>query len=102
MPFVAVVAFVMYRKVHLLLDDIVVVAAEGDKRCLQGPQMHRTPFRFSELHNNHFLHRNSHKQFGSPHKLNHENQMQAEHQKIKINLELPYIYTHARTSCYCR
>ena len=39
MPFVAVVAFVMYKKVHLLLDDIVVVATEGDERCLRGPQM---------------------------------------------------------------
>ena len=32
-PFVATVAFVMY-KFHLLLDDIAVVAAEGDERCL--------------------------------------------------------------------
>ena len=23
-----------YQKVHLLLDDIVIVAAEGDERCL--------------------------------------------------------------------
>ena len=56
MPFVAAVAFVMYQKVHLLLDNIAVVAAEGDERCLGGPRMHRTPFRFSELHNSHFLH----------------------------------------------
>ena len=50
MPFVAAVAFVMYQKVRLLLDDIAVVAAEGDERCLEGLRMHRTPFRFSELH----------------------------------------------------
>ena len=55
-PFVAAVAFVMYQKVHLLLDDIAVVAAEGDERCLGGPQMHRTLFRFSEVHKGHFLH----------------------------------------------
>ena len=48
MPLVAVVTFVMYQKVHLLHDDTTVVAAEGDERCLQGPQMHRTLFRFSE------------------------------------------------------
>ena len=24
-----------YQKVHLLLDDIVVLAAEGDERCLR-------------------------------------------------------------------
>ena len=59
MPFVAAVAFVMYQKVHLLLDDIVVVAVEGDEWCLAGPRMHRTPFRFSELHDSHFLHGNS-------------------------------------------
>ena len=27
---VAAVAFTMYQKVHLVLDDIVVVATEGD------------------------------------------------------------------------
>ena len=53
MPFVAAVAFVMYHKVHLLLDDIAVVAAEDDERCFGGLQIHRTPFRFSELHNSH-------------------------------------------------
>ena len=37
MPFVTKVAFVMYQKVHLLLDDIAVVAVEGDERCLGGP-----------------------------------------------------------------
>ena len=37
MPFVATVGFVMYQKVHLLLDDIEVVAGEGDERCLGGP-----------------------------------------------------------------
>ena len=62
MPFVAAVAFVMYQKVHLLLNDIaVIVTVEGDERCLGGPQMHRTLFRFSELHNSHFLHGNSRK-----------------------------------------
>jgi len=55
MPFVATVTFVMYQKVCLLLDDIVVVAGEGDERCLGGPRMHRTPFHFSELYNSHFL-----------------------------------------------
>ena len=53
MPFVAAVAFVMYQKVHLLLNDIVIIAGEW---CLEGPQMHRSPFCFSELHNSHFLH----------------------------------------------
>ena len=33
MPFVAAVGFVMYQKVHLLLNDIAVVAGEGDERC---------------------------------------------------------------------
>ena len=37
MPFVAAVAFLMYQKVSLLLDDIAVVAAEGDERYLEGP-----------------------------------------------------------------
>ena len=36
MPFVAAVAFVIYQKVHLLLDDVAVVATEGDERCLGG------------------------------------------------------------------
>ena len=67
MPFVAAVTFVMYQKVHLLLDDITVIAAEGDERCLRGPRMHRTLFHFSELHNSHFLHGNL---LCSPHKLN--------------------------------
>ena len=58
MPFVAAIAFVMYQKVHLLLDDITVVVAEGDERCLGGLQMYRTSFRFSEIHNSHFLHEN--------------------------------------------
>ena len=60
MPFVAAVTFVMYQKVHLLLNDIAVVAAEGDERCSRGPHMHRTPFSFLELRNSHFLHENSH------------------------------------------
>ena len=46
MLFVAVVTFVMHQKVHLLLNDIMVVAVEGDKRCLQGLQMHSTWFGF--------------------------------------------------------
>ena len=50
MPFVAAVAVVMYQKVHLLLVDITVVVTEGDERCMEGPQMHRTPFHFAELH----------------------------------------------------
>ena len=58
MPFVAAVAFVMYQKVRLLLDDIAVVAEEGEERCLGGPRMHRTPFHFSELYNSHFLNGN--------------------------------------------
>jgi len=58
MTFVAAVAFVMYHKVHLLLDDIAVVAAEDDERCFGGLQIHRTPFRFSQLHNSHYLHGN--------------------------------------------
>ena len=61
MPFVATVAFIVYQKVHLLLDDITVVATEGDERCLGGSQMHKTLFYFSEPHNSHFLHGNSHK-----------------------------------------
>ena len=51
-PFVATVAFVMY-KFHLLLDDIAVVAAEGDERCLGGPRMHKTLVLLSKLHNSH-------------------------------------------------
>ena len=30
------VAFMMYQKVYLLLNDIVVVAVESDERCLGG------------------------------------------------------------------
>ena len=40
----------MYQKFHLLLNDIAVVAVEGEGSCLGGPRMHRTLFRFSELH----------------------------------------------------
>lgn len=53
--------FIMYQKVHLLLDNIAVVVVEGDERCLGAPQMHRPLFRFSELHNRHFLHGSSQK-----------------------------------------
>ena len=56
MPFVATVAYVKLCKVYLLLDDIAVVAVKGDEKCLGGPRMHRTRFRFSKLHNSHFLH----------------------------------------------
>ena len=38
-PFVTTVAFMMYQKVHLLLDDIVIVTTEGDERCLGGLRM---------------------------------------------------------------
>ena len=85
MPFVAAVAFVIYQKVHLLLDDIAVVATEGDERCLGGLQMHRTLFCFSELRNSHFL-------YGSNCVVHHEimkKEAQAEDQKLKINLEWP-------------
>ena len=53
MPFVATVAF-SNQKVHLLLDDIAVLAAEGDERCLGDPQIYRT---CSVFHNyiSHFL-----------------------------------------------
>jgi len=47
---VAAVAFEMYQKDHLLFDDIAVLVAEGDEKCLGGPRMHRTPFQFSELY----------------------------------------------------
>ena len=56
MPFVATVTFVMYQKVCLLLNDIAVVAVEGDERCFGGLRM---PFHFSELHISHFLHGNT-------------------------------------------
>jgi len=62
MHFVAAVAFVIYRKVHLLLGDIAVVAAEGDERCLGVCEsIYRSLLCFSELHNNHLLHGNSRK-----------------------------------------
>ena len=51
MPFVVAVTFIIDLKVHLLLDDIVTVAAEGDEGGLGGPQTHRIPFRYSDLHN---------------------------------------------------
>ena len=52
MPFVAAI------EVHLLLDDIAVVPAEGDERYLGGLRMHGTLFRFSEVCNSYFLHGN--------------------------------------------
>ena len=47
------VAFVIYQKFHLLLDDITVVAAGGDKTylvVLEYIELHITTFRFSDLH----------------------------------------------------
>ena len=87
MPFVAAVAFLMYQKVCLLLDDIAVVAAEGDERYLEGPWMYRTSFHFSELHNSHFLHRSN-----CVVVINWimKKQTRAEDQKLKINLEWPF------------
>ena len=89
MHFVAAVAFVLYQKAHLLLDDIAVVAVEGDESCLGGSRIQRTLFYFSELHNSHFVHGSSHKQLLSPYKLNHEKQTWVEDQKLNINLEWP-------------
>ena len=93
MAFVAAVAFVMYQKVHLLLDDTLEVAAEGDERYLRGPQMHRqmhrTPFRFIELRNSHFLHENSRNNCIVLINWIMKNQTRAEDQKLKINLEWP-------------
>ena len=80
------VAFVMHQKVHLLLDDITVVAAECDERCLGGPRMPRTQFRFSELHNSHFLHRNNCVVLKN---RIMKKQTWAEDQKLKISLEWP-------------
>ena len=88
MPFVATVAFIVYQKVHLLLDDITVVATEGDERCLGGLRMHKTLSTFqnhttvissTEIHTNNCI------------VLINEswNQTQAEDQKLKIILEWP-------------
>ena len=49
---------------------------------MRGPQMHRTPFRFLELRNSHFLHENSRNNC-----VILLNQTRAEDQKLKINLE---------------
>ena len=78
----------MYQQVHLLLDDIAVVAAEGDER---GPRMHRTPFRFSELHNSHFLHGSNCVVL-----INWimKKETRAEDQKLKINLESLLVFQH--------
>ena len=86
MPFVAIVAFIVYQKVHLLLDDITVVATEGDERCLGGPRMPRTQFRFLELHNSHFLHRNNYAVLKN---RIMKKQTSGEDQKLKISLEWP-------------
>ena len=74
----------MYQKVHLLVDDIAVVAAEGDERCLGGPRIHRTPFRFSELYTTVIF------STEITHTLNHEKTDAGwgEDQKLKINLEV--------------
>ena len=58
MPFVAALAFNV-SEISPAARWHAVVAAEGDGRCLRGPQMHRTPLRFLELRNSHFLHENS-------------------------------------------
>ena len=48
------------------MDDIAVVAAEGDERCSGFPRMHRTPYRFSELYTTVIF------STEITHKLNHE------------------------------
>ena len=40
------VTFIIYQNVHLLLDDIMVVAIVGDRRYLGGPWAHRILFKF--------------------------------------------------------
>ena len=86
MTFVAAGAFVMYQKVHLLLDEIAVVATEGDEKCLGGLRMYRTLFHFSELHNSHFLHGSNCVVL-----INcvMKKQTRVKDQKLKINLEWP-------------
>ena len=59
--FVASVTFVMHQKVHLLLDDIAVVTAECNERCIyvgvsEVRECLELRSTFSELHNSHFLH----------------------------------------------
>ena len=97
MPFVATVAFVMDQKVHLSLDDIAVVATEGGERCLGGPQMHRTSFRFSELHKSHFLH-------GSNCVIHitriMKKKTRAEDQKLKTNLKWPTFTKGRKVKCF--
>ena len=66
------------------------VAAEGDERCLRGPQMHRTPFRLLELRNSHFLHKNSRNNCVVLINWIMNKQTWVEDQKLKINLEWPY------------
>ena len=52
--------FVMYQKVYLLLDDITVVAAEGDERCLGVHECIELSFAFQNyMHNSYLLHKNS-------------------------------------------
>ena len=79
-----------FRNVHLLLDDIAVVAAEGAERCLGGLQMH------IELHcafqnyitviSSKEIHTNNSVVF-----INWimKKQTRVEDQKLKINLEWP-------------
>ena len=60
MPFVAAVTLICnVSESSPAAQWHAVVAAEGDERCLRGPQMQRTLFRFLELRNSHFLHENS-------------------------------------------
>ena len=71
MPFVAIVTFVMYWKVCLLLDDIAEVAAEGNERCFGGLRMHielRSTFQsYTTVISSTEISANN----CSPHKLNH-------------------------------
>ena len=57
---------------------------------IKGPQMHRTPFRFLELRNSHFLHKNSCINCVLLINWIMKKQTRAEDQKLKINLEWPY------------
>ena len=72
--------FCNVSEIHLLLDDIAVIAVESDEWCMGGPRMYRTLFRFSQQ---------SRKFASSPHKLNYVKQSWVGDQKLKINLEWP-------------
>ena len=71
MLFVATVTIVVYQKVHLLLEDISVVATEDTERCLGDPWMHRT---LSHVQNYTTVISSTEIQANnsSPQKLNHE------------------------------